>query len=75
MQRDQWLEEVRQALLSINMPLAEWNERYPFDFDHCFRLGMSSTATAMAANHFWWRKSDDILRGLGIVPDLIDPME
>lgn len=76
MEQEKWLEEVRLALAEINMPLDEWNKVWPYDFTHCFRLGMSPRAAAMAANHFWWRKGDETLRSIGVkLPGGRDPQQ
>ena len=35
-----WLEEVEQALASINMPMEEWQKQWVFDFQKEFQSGV-----------------------------------
>ena len=49
-----WLDEVRGALRSINMPLEEWQAIWPFDFAAEHKAGTNAGDSAMKANRFWW---------------------
>jgi hypothetical protein len=49
---DVWLEEVKQALASINMPMEEWQKAWVFDFQGEFRSGTGVNDAALKANQF-----------------------
>ena len=51
---DRWLDEVRDALRSINMPMDEWQGIWPFDFKREHDGGTSPDYAAAKANRFWW---------------------
>jgi hypothetical protein len=53
-----WLQEVEQALASINMPMGEWQTQWVFDFPREFRFGAASSDAAMKANRFWWHEQN-----------------
>jgi hypothetical protein len=58
---DDWLNDVRAALQSINMPMDDWQNNWPFDFNQEFRLGTGPTRAAEKANRFWWREQNKAL--------------
>lgn len=45
-----WLEEVQEALASINMPIEEWQRQWAFDFQREFQSSAEATDAAMKAN-------------------------
>jgi hypothetical protein len=51
---DSWLDEVRQALRSINMSMDDWQPVWRFDFTGEHDKGTEPHAAAMKANRFWW---------------------
>jgi hypothetical protein len=53
-----WLDEVEQALASINMPMEEWQERWTFDFQREYQSGADANDAAMKSNRFWWREQN-----------------
>lgn len=53
-----WLGDVKTALSSINMPLDDWQETWPFDFRKEFESGTSTSDAAMKANRFWWHRQN-----------------
>jgi hypothetical protein len=53
-----WLEEVQEALASINMPMEEWQRQWVFDFQREFRSGAVANDAAMKANRFWWHEQN-----------------
>lgn len=53
-----WLDQVRDALRSINMPMEGWQNIWAFDFAMEHKRGMSPDAAAMKANRFWWREQN-----------------
>jgi hypothetical protein len=53
-----WLQEVEQALASINMPMEEWQKRWAFDFPREFHSGAAASDAAMKANKFWWHEQN-----------------
>jgi hypothetical protein len=59
---DIWLDKVRDALRSINMPLEPWQERWAFDFRAEFEAGREPARTAERANHFWWYEQNKALQ-------------
>lgn len=56
-----WLDEVKEALASINMPMDEWQGIWPFDFSAEHDAGTSPDAAAMKANRFWWHRQNKLL--------------
>lgn len=52
---ESWLNQVGEALSSINMPMDDWQKVWPFDFRKEFDLGTSAEEAASKANRFWWR--------------------
>lgn len=55
---DAWMREVSLALASINIPLADWQERWPFDFQLDFDAEIPAAQSAERANRFWWHKQN-----------------
>ena len=51
---DVWFSSVKTALLSINMPLEEWQEQWPFDFSREYESGVPAADAAEKANRHWW---------------------
>jgi hypothetical protein len=49
-----WLDQVRDALHSINMSMDDWQPIWPFDFTGEREKGTDPHAAAMKANRFWW---------------------
>jgi hypothetical protein len=57
-----WLEEVKDALRSINMPLEDWQGMWPFDFSGEHDAGTTPGETAMKANRYWWHQQNKSLK-------------
>ncbi len=55
---DVWLDEVQAALESLNMPMDDWQGRWPFDFAREYRAGVSPADAAESANRYWWREQN-----------------
>ncbi len=55
---DVWLDQVRVALRSINMPMEDWQKIWAFEFAAEYERGTSPDATAMKANRFWWSEQN-----------------
>jgi hypothetical protein len=53
---EKWLNDVRAALESINMGFDDWQNIWPFDFQHEFNAGVKAEDAAMKASRFWWRE-------------------
>ena len=53
-----WLDEVREALRSINMPMEDWQRSWAFDFTAEYERGTAPDSAAMKANRFWWRQQN-----------------
>ncbi len=51
-----WLNEVRSALQSINMPMDDWQRLWPFDFEGEHRAGTAPADVAAKANRYWWHQ-------------------
>lgn len=58
---EEWLHDVKKALLSINMPFDDWQSRWRFDFRCDFESGAGADDAAMKANRFWWREQNKLL--------------
>jgi hypothetical protein len=59
---DIWLDQVRDALTSINMHIEDWQGIWPFDFGAEYKAGTNPDAAAMKANRFWWREQNKSLK-------------
>ena len=57
-----WLNQVRNALNAINMPIEDWQEAWAFDFRAEYRSGATPGYTARRVNRFWWRNQNLALR-------------
>jgi len=53
-----WLQNVDEALKSINMPMQDWQGIWRFDFRGAFDGGASAGDAAMKANRFWWKQQN-----------------
>lgn len=51
---EEWLAEVKAALDGINMPMAEWQAAYPFDYQAEFQAGTTPIEAAKKANQHYW---------------------
>ena len=58
---DIWLDQVRDALRSINMHFEDWQVVWPFDFASEYSVGTKPDDTAMKANGYWWRQQNKSL--------------
>jgi len=56
-----WLNEVRGALQSINMPMDDWQRLWPFDFEGEHRAGATPWDAAARANRHWWHQQNKSL--------------
>ncbi len=57
----EWLNDVRVALNSINMPLDEWQRNWAFDFEREYKTGSTPGIAAERANRFWWHEQNKAL--------------
>ena len=57
-----WLEEVKDALRSINMTMDDWQGVWPFDFSAQYKAGTKPDDAAMKANRYWWREQNKSLK-------------
>jgi hypothetical protein len=57
-----WLSSVRDALQSINMPMDDWQSRWPFDFASAYKAGTVANDAATKANRFWWHQQNKSLK-------------
>lgn len=55
---DKWLDDVKEALRSVNMPFDDWQSRWRFEFRREFESGAKADDAAMKANRFWWREQN-----------------
>jgi hypothetical protein len=56
-----WLQQVEEALNSINMPMQDWQNLWAFDFSREHGAGASPDAAAMKANRYWWHQQNKSL--------------
>ena len=71
-----WLDQVRDALRSINMAMADWQKIWAFDFSAEYKAGTNPDAAAMKANRFWWSEQNkSIGRACDKVPGCWLPRE
>lgn len=59
---DEWLDQVRTALESINMPMADWQKAWRFDFRAEYGAGTEARLAAEKANRFWWHEQNKSLK-------------
>ena len=57
-----WLEEVKDALRSINMPMEDWQGVWSFDFSGEHDAGATPDEAAMKANRYWWHVQNKSLK-------------
>jgi len=57
-----WLDQVRDALRSINMRIEDWQGVWPFNFSAEYEAGTNPDAVAMKANRFWWREQNKSMK-------------
>jgi hypothetical protein len=57
-----WLDQVQDALRSINMQIEQWQGIWPFEFSAEYNAGTDPETAAMKANRFWWRKQNQSLK-------------
>lgn len=57
-----WLDQVREALHSINMEMGDWQPVFAFDFQAAHDAGDTPDEAAMRANKFWWRRQNESLK-------------
>lgn len=55
---DVWLDRVKEALKSINMPMEDWQKIWTFDFSGEHDNGTDPETAAMKANRFWWHQQN-----------------
>jgi hypothetical protein len=53
-----WFDAVRKSLNSINMPLDDWQERWPFDFRNEYKAKTPPQEAAGKANRYWWQSQN-----------------
>lgn len=53
-----WLNDVRSALRSINMPIDDWQTAWRFDFEQEFKAGTEPSMAAEKANRYWWHQQN-----------------
>jgi hypothetical protein len=59
---EKWLDDVKGALRSVNMPFDDWQSRWHFDLRREFESGAKADDAAMKANRFWWREQNKSLK-------------
>jgi len=57
-----WLDQVRDALRSINMAMEDWQPLWPFDFSGEHDTGTTPDEAAMKANRYWWHQQNKSLK-------------
>jgi hypothetical protein len=57
-----WLDEVRDALRSINMPMEDWQNIWAFDFPKEYKNGTTPNDAGAKANRFWWHEQNKSLK-------------
>lgn len=55
---EEWLSQVKDALLSINMSFDDWQSIWRFDFRSEYDSGTSPNDAAEKANRFWWYRQN-----------------
>ena len=56
-----WLDQVKDALRSINMQMEDWQGVWPFDFSGEHDAGTTPDDAAMKANRYWWHQQNKSL--------------
>jgi hypothetical protein len=57
-----WLDQVRDALRSINMAMEDWQPIWLFDFPREHKSGATPDEAAMKANRYWWHRQNKSLK-------------
>lgn len=57
-----WLDQVLQALHSINMQMEDWQPVFRYNFQNAHDAGDTPDGAAMKANRFWWRSQNQSLK-------------
>jgi hypothetical protein len=56
------MDQVRDALRSINMQVDDWQPVWPFDFPREYKAGTTPGDAAMKTNRFWWWEQNKSLK-------------
>jgi hypothetical protein len=62
MRYQNWLDDVRNALHSINMPMDDWQNLWPFNFSREYKSGTKPAEAAAKANRHWWHEQNRSLK-------------
>jgi len=57
-----WLDQVKDALRSINMQMEDWQPIWSFDFPREHKAGTTPDDAAKKANRFWWWEQNKSLK-------------
>src|SRR5580700_7734700 len=57
-----WLDQVRDALRSVNMQMEDWQPVFEFNFPAAHDAGDTPDEAAMKANKFWWYRQNQSLK-------------
>ena len=58
---ESWIQNVTNALQSINMSMQHWQKVWAFDFRGEFSAGTSANEAAMKANKYWWFRQNQTM--------------
>ena len=53
---EEWMNEVRTAFESLNLPMADWQALGAFDYRGEYDAGTNPTDAAKKANRYWWHE-------------------
>ncbi len=53
---EKWMNEVRAAFDSLNLPAVDWQAIGAFDYRSEYEAGVKPQNAAMKANRDWWRE-------------------
>ncbi len=53
---EKWMNEVRAAFDSLNLPAADWQAIGAFDYRSEYDAGVKPQDAAIKANRHWWRE-------------------
>lgn len=59
---EEWMNEVRAAFDSLNMPMTDWQVIGAFDYRSEYDAGVKPDDAAMKANRYWWREWNKSLK-------------
>ena len=59
---EEWIKEVRDALDSLIMPMADWQLIGAFDFRSTYDAGIKPDEAALKANRYWWHEWNKSLK-------------